>query len=165
MHAPDVAIRRGRREDFTAVMALLARAGAPVPPPDRAALRRFRRIATDLGSDFYVAEVGGELAGFVYITYARQLAGGAQARIESLLAAAERRAEIESRLLALAAERARKRACARLCWVPSPTGAISPAAAAAAGLRPGGTQYCRDCDGQDPSHAPPASHGQGAGGF
>ena len=46
-----VHIRRGRRTDFTAVMALLAASGGTVPVPDRATLRRFRQLVADLGGD------------------------------------------------------------------------------------------------------------------
>ncbi len=113
-------IRRGRRTDFTVVMRLLVASGVAVPPPDRASLRRFRRLAADLGADFYLALVDGTLAGLLHVTYARQLVSAPLARIDQLLVAAEwRRRGIGTALLAFARERARRRGCGSLaCAVP-----------------------------------------------
>jgi len=110
-----VHIRRGRRTDFTAVMNVLAASGVAVPPPDRATLRRFRNIVADLGTDLYLAMVDGTVAGFVHVTYARQLTVLPQARLDQLVvAAAFRRRGIGSALLAFARHRARRRGCADL---------------------------------------------------
>jgi GNAT superfamily N-acetyltransferase len=113
-----VRIRRGRRTDFTAVMHLLAASGVPVPPPERATLRRFRQIVADLGADFYLALVDGTLAGLVHVTYARQLPVLPAARLEQLVVAeAFRRRGIGTALLAFARQRARQRGCATLACV------------------------------------------------
>ena len=110
-----VRIRRGRRTDFTAVMQLLAASGTPVPSPERATLRRFRYLVADLGGDFYLALLEGELAGLVHVTYARQLAVPPAARVEQLVvAAARRRCGVGSALLRFAQQRARQRGCGTL---------------------------------------------------
>lgn len=115
MHDLRVRIRRGRRTDFTAVMNLLAASGVPVPPPDRATLRRFRHIVADLGADFYLALVDETLAGLVHVTYARQLTVPPQARLDQLVVAGSlRRRGIGSALLEFAQKRARRRGCATL---------------------------------------------------
>jgi GNAT superfamily N-acetyltransferase len=126
MTASRVRIRRGRRTDFTAVMHLLATSGVAVPPPDRATLRRFRNLVADLGVDFYCALVDGTLAGFVHVTYARQLTVPPGARLDQLLVAAPfRRQGIGAALLAFAQSRARQRGCGTFSYVV-PTNA-SPA--------------------------------------
>jgi len=65
-------------------MEILASSDLPVPPPDRATLRRFRHVVADLGSDFYVATIDERLVGVVHATYARQIATYPLARIELL---------------------------------------------------------------------------------
>jgi len=116
-----VQIRRGRRTDFTAVMALLAHSGIRVPPADRSTLRRFRLLVADLGTDFYVALVDGTMAGLVHVTYARQLTQGPAAALDRLVVAEAFRGQgIGSELLAFAQRRARKRGCATFsCVLPS----------------------------------------------
>jgi GNAT superfamily N-acetyltransferase len=118
-----VRIRRGRRTDFTAVMRLLAASGTAVPPPERITLRRFRHLVNDLGADFYLALVDGQLAGLVHVTYARQLAAAPAARIERLLVTATlRRGGIGTTLLRFAQQRARRRGCGTLsCVQPDPS--------------------------------------------
>jgi GNAT superfamily N-acetyltransferase len=141
-------IRRGRRTDFTAVMGLLAASGFPTPPPDRAALRRFRHIVADLGADFYLALVDGDLAGLVHVTYARELAMGQRAGLDQLLVAeAFRRRGIGTALLEFAQRRAQGRGC-RLLYC-----ALSRASAARrfltkAGLQPGGDWLLKELSNQ-----------------
>ena len=115
-----VHIRRGRRTDFTAVMALLAESGGAVPVPDRATLRRFRQLVADLGGDFYLALVDDAVVGLVHVTYARRLAAPPSAVLDQLvIAAPTRRRGIGSALLAFAEKRARQRGCAAFsCVVP-----------------------------------------------
>src|SRR5262249_30860791 len=79
--------RRGRRTDFVEIAGILAASEVPAPVPDRATLRRFRRIVSDLGADFYVALLDERLVGFVHVTYARQLAEAPRARVEALVVA------------------------------------------------------------------------------
>jgi len=119
-HMPEklLQIRRGRRTDFTDVMRLLAGSGLPVPPPDRATLRRFRHIVADLGSDFYLALMEGVLAGLVHVTYTRRLATLPDARLDQLIVAeAFRRRGVGSALWHFARERARRRGCDRVFCV------------------------------------------------
>jgi N-acetylglutamate synthase-like GNAT family acetyltransferase len=114
-----VRIRRGRRTDFMAVMQLLAASGAPVPPPDRATLRRFRHLVADLGADFYLALVDGALAGLLHVTYVRQLAAPPAARVEQLVVATVlRRGGIGASLLRFAQQRARQHGCGTLSCAP-----------------------------------------------
>jgi len=103
-------VRRARRTDFTAVMELLATTGTPVPPPDRATLRRFRNIVKDLGGDLYLAFRSDRLVGLVHATYCRQLAGPPLARIEQLVVRAEE-LSIVADLTAWISRRAAKRGC------------------------------------------------------
>jgi GNAT superfamily N-acetyltransferase len=106
-------IRRGRRTDFTATMAVLAASGVPVPPPDRATLHRFRNIVADLGADLYVALVDGVVAGVVHVTYNRRLTTAARAQIDLLCVTPEhRRRGVGSALLRFAHKRALGRGCA-----------------------------------------------------
>jgi len=139
-------IRRVRRTDFTAVMALLAASGVPVPPPERATLRRFRQLVADLGTDLYLASVDGALVGLVHVTYARQLAVAPRARVDQLLvAASHRRRGIGSALLAFAQGRARQRSCAALvCALPDDAPAAARRLLEKAGLQEHGTQFVRD---------------------
>lgn len=112
-------IRRTRRTDFTAVMGVRAASGTPVPPPDRITLRRFRQIVADLGGDFYVATVDDTLAGFVHVTYARQLARPPLAQLADLVVATPwRRQGVATALLAFVRRRARQRGCGTLVCVP-----------------------------------------------
>jgi len=115
MHPAPVTLRRARRTDFVAVMRVLASNDLPVPPPDRATLRRFRRLVADLGADFYVAVSEAQVVGFVHVSYTRQLAGAARARIETLAVHGECRGRgVGSALLELVCMRARRRTCAEL---------------------------------------------------
>ncbi len=123
MPAMRLHIRRSRRTDFTPVMALLAAAGVPVPAPDRANLRRFRSLVADLGTDFYLAEVDGTLAGLVHVAYARQLTVAPHAGVEQLLVAEPfRRRGIGTALLEFARRRAQHRGCTALCCTPTTPG-------------------------------------------
>jgi N-acetylglutamate synthase-like GNAT family acetyltransferase len=136
-----VRIRRGRRTDFTAVMRLLAASGTAVPPPERLTLRRFRSLVNDLSADFYLALVDGQLAGFVHVTYARQLAGAPSARIERLVVAdTQRRGGVGTALLHFAQQRARHRGCATLSCVP-PDSSVASRFLENGGLISAGTVY------------------------
>lgn len=152
MPGPRLQIRRGRRTDFTAVMRLLADSGVPVPPPDRATLRRFRNLVADLGTDFYLASVDGALAGLVHVTYARQLAVAPQARLDQLVVSdAARRHGVGTALLAFAQRRAQRRGCGTLaCAVPSDTPPFY-AFLERAGLRPAGTWFVQSVGAEGPA--------------
>jgi GNAT superfamily N-acetyltransferase len=149
MPDPRIRIRRGRRTDFTAVMHVLAGADTPLPPPDRATLRRFRNLVADLGGDFYVAAVDETLAGLVHVTYARQLRFLAAARLEQLLVAAPFRGRgVGSALLAFAQQRARRRGCATLACLPPPADVPVRAFLAKRGLIPMGECFVQRLDGE-----------------
>lgn len=110
-----VRCRRARRTDFIELVRVLAESARPVPPADHATLKRFRRLVSDLGADLYVAVDDERPVGFVHVTYARQLATAARARIEALVVTPQaRRRGTGSALLALAVERARRRGCERI---------------------------------------------------
>jgi len=115
MHPVPVRLRRARRTDFTAIMRILAGNGLPVPPPDRATLRRFRRLVSDLGTDLYVAVTGEQVVGFIHTTYTRQLTVQTRARVEALAVEKEfHRRGIGTSLVVLACQRARRRSCTDL---------------------------------------------------
>lgn len=128
MSDPRVQIRRGRRTDFTAVMRLLAASGIPMPPPDRAAVRRFRNLVADLGADFYLAWIEGTLAGLVHMTYTRQLTMPSRAQLDHLVVAdAFRGRGIGSALLAFAQRRAQRRGCIVCsCMLPTTAASVQP---------------------------------------
>ena len=101
---------------------MLTESGLAAPgEPDRATLRRFRRVVADLGSDLYVAETDGRPLGIVHMAYTRRLAGAPEAHLELLVVAPEaRRQGVGGALAALAAARARRRGCSALrCPVPA----------------------------------------------
>ena len=138
-------IRRSRRTDFVAVMRLLAASGVPVPAPDRATLRRFRRVVDDLGADFYLILVDGTLAGLVHVTYARQVAGAPRARLDQLVVAEPfRRRGIGAALLAFAQTRARRRGCGTLCCWRAPDHDAADLFLERAGLRAMGTWFVQE---------------------
>lgn len=108
-------IRRGRRTDFIAVMEILAASELPIPPADRATLRRFRNVVADLGCDLYVATIDERLVGVVHATYARQIVTYPLARIELLVVAPDvRRQGVGASLIRYIVTRARKRDCVGL---------------------------------------------------
>ena len=130
-------IRRGRRTDFTATMAVLAASGVPVPPPDRATLHRFRKIVADLGADFYVAVIDGDVAGLVHVTYSRRLTTAARAQLDMLCVAPEnRRRGIGSALLRFARKRATGRGCAFLAHDVDASDAAATRLLASHGMQP-----------------------------
>jgi GNAT superfamily N-acetyltransferase len=117
MLAGPITHRRGRRTDLFAVLSILAASELPTPAPDRATLRRFRRLIADLGSDFYVALLDERLVGFIHVTYARQLADTAHARVEALAVVPEARGRgVGSSLAVLARRRAERRGCHDLSY-------------------------------------------------
>jgi N-acetylglutamate synthase-like GNAT family acetyltransferase len=111
--------RRARRRDFTALTELFASCGFPIPDPNRSTLSRFRKIVADLGSDIYVATEREAIIGLVHTTYSRSLTAGTRAEVATLLVGPEhRRRGVGKALLALAHERARRRHCSELRYLP-----------------------------------------------
>lgn len=107
--------RRARRTDFDAIRTIVEASGLSAPALERTALRRFRRVVADLGADLYVAEVETRVIGVVHVTYARHLAGPAEAQLALLAVAPEvRRQGVGRGLVALAAARAQRRGCGAL---------------------------------------------------
>jgi GNAT superfamily N-acetyltransferase len=107
-------LRRARRSDFDAIWTLLIQRGSAAPgEPDRATLRRFRRVIADLGADLYVAVADDRPLGLVHVTYARRLAGPPEARLELLVAGPPGASgdDTARALMALATDRARRRGC------------------------------------------------------
>ena len=95
-------------------MEILASCEMPLPPADRATLRRFRHIVADLGNDLYVATVDERLVGVVHASYARQVTTYPLARIELLAVAPPlRRQGVGAALVRHIEDRARQRACVR----------------------------------------------------
>jgi GNAT superfamily N-acetyltransferase len=90
-----------------------------MPPADRVTLRRFRRLVAEQGADVYVALSDDQAVGFIHVTYARQLAGAARARIEALVVRGPQAQAAGRLLLDLAVRRARKRGCAGFYWLPA----------------------------------------------
>ena len=112
MLAGPIRHRRGRRTDVVAILRILAASELPTPLPDRATLRRFRRVVADLGNDLYVATQAEHLIGFVHVSYARQIAGGPRARVEALVVTPEARGRgVGASLAELARRRAERRGC------------------------------------------------------
>jgi len=104
-------IRRGKRVDFTAVIALVQRTEGREWPPEKALVRLFRRLVSDLGYDLYVAEQNGEVCGVVMVGYRRLLIqGGLCAMLDGVITV-ESGGEIGQRLITFAKERARKKGC------------------------------------------------------
>jgi GNAT superfamily N-acetyltransferase len=117
MAAGSIRHRRGRRTDLFAILGVLAASELPTPVPDRATLRRFRRLIADLGNDLYVALLEERLVGFLHVSYARQLAAAARARVEALVVAPEARGRgVGSSLAELARRRAERRGCHDLSY-------------------------------------------------
>lgn len=107
-----IKIRRGKRTDFPALLALL-------PPgqrkgPTKTQVRHWRRLATDLRHDFYVAEQEGVLLGIVLVCYVRSLRHYGWDALLDLVVSPVNACHIEQRLLAFAKARARKRGCRTL---------------------------------------------------
>jgi len=113
----DFRVRRVRRTDLRAIVRLLEATGLPVPPGDRAGLRRFRNIVADLGCDFDVAESRNGVRGFVHLTYSRDLRIGNRAQILALVPDSP---EVRGALLNAATQRAIRRRCHDLTVAPGP---------------------------------------------
>ena len=147
-----VQIRRARRTDFTGVMQLLATSAVPVPPPERATLRRFRNLVNDLGTDFYLALVDGALVGLVHVTYARQLSVAPLARLEQLLVVEPfRRRGIGRMLLRFGEQRARKRGCgAIVCEAAAAASGATHRFFEQAGFRPTGASWRQSLHAREP---------------
>jgi hypothetical protein len=107
-----VTIRRGRRTDLPALLALLH--AEPSATIDKAQTRHWRRLASDPGLDFYIAERDGAIQGALLVCYIRALrAQGWQGILDVAFAPPSTR-ELEQEILNFAKARARKRGCRQL---------------------------------------------------
>ena len=132
----EVAIRRVRRTDFTAVCRLAANADLPVPAPERATLRRFRRMVADLGSDLYVASENSRPVGFIHVSYTRDLLSGCRGYLVALLSERESIGEL---LLRTANDRAKRRGCQSITVIPGPwTSSVGEITGLGSGTNAGG---------------------------
>jgi N-acetylglutamate synthase-like GNAT family acetyltransferase len=104
-------IRRGKRVDFAAVMALVQRGEEREWPSEKALVRLFRRLVSDLGYDLYVAERDGQVCGVVMVGYRRLLVQGGLCAVLDGVITTETGGEIEQQLIAFAQERAHKKGC------------------------------------------------------
>lgn len=110
-------LRRVRRADFEQIRALTEAMKLEPPSADRAALRRFRNIVGDLGSDFDVAVSPRALHGFVHLAYARDLLAGNRAQLLALVGDSR---DVRRMLFARAIDRAGRRQCRDLTAVGGP---------------------------------------------
>src|SRR5262249_47440955 len=107
-----VKIRRGKRTDSPALPGLL-------PPPARGGarkeqIRHWRRLASDPGLDFYIAEQEGTVRGMVLICYIRELSHPGWQAVLDVIAPLSADDGIAQALLDFGKERARRRGCRRL---------------------------------------------------
>ena len=110
-------IRRGRRTDLSACQTLLF-PDAAGEEGRKAEVRHWRRLARDPALDFYVAQHDGLLQGMILVSYVRRLRrSGWLAVVDSAVLPAAP-AQVGQALLSFAKERARKRACPSLVWLP-----------------------------------------------
>ena len=116
MQHDSVKIRRGKRTDFPALLALVA----PADPAaaTKAQARHWRRLASDPAHDFYVAEQEDTLRGMVLVSYVRGLRHYGWQAILDVVFPSPAVCAISQTLLDFAKARARKRGCRHLfVWV------------------------------------------------
>ncbi|BCJ35100.1 N-acetyltransferase [Actinocatenispora thailandica] len=114
----DLTVRRARREDVTALVALIAAdqlgAGRETPDDPAPYLAAFAAIDADPNQYLAVAELNGEPIGTLQLTYLPGLShrGGWRAQIEAVrIAEAHRGSGLGSALIEWAIGRARERGC------------------------------------------------------
>jgi N-acetylglutamate synthase-like GNAT family acetyltransferase len=111
-----IKIRRGKRTDFPALLALLP--SARHTAPTKTQVRHWRRVASDLRHDFYVAEQEGVVLGMVLVCYIRTLTQERWHALLDIVVSPVNACHIGQKLLAFAKARARKRGCRTLfAWV------------------------------------------------
>lgn len=112
MYAGSVKIRRGRRTDLPGLMALL-KPEAPIHI-DKTQTRHWRRLASDPGLDFYIAEHEGAVLGALLMCYIRTLRQQGWQAILEVAVTATSPGELGLALVSFAKMRARKRGCRQL---------------------------------------------------
>ncbi len=110
-------IRRGKRTDLAACQTVLF--------PDtsdeewhKAEVRHWRRLARDPALDFYVAQHGSVLQGMILVSYIRRLRRSSWQAIVDIAVLPSAPAQVGQALLNVAKERAKKRACPSVVWLP-----------------------------------------------
>ncbi len=112
-------IRRGRRTDIIAFQALLL-PDASGEEWSKAEVRHWRRLARDPALDFYVAQHDGVLHGMVLVSYVRRLRHHGWLAVLDIALLPSTPANVGKELLNFAKERAHKRACLSVVWLPYP---------------------------------------------
>jgi hypothetical protein len=112
MHKSAIKIRRGRRTDFPALQKLFS-SGMPALA-DKAQVRHWRRLASDPGLDFYVAEQDGAILGALLVCYVRVLREPGWQAILDMASLMPSVCSLGPLLVNFAKARARKRGCRQL---------------------------------------------------
>ena len=110
-------IRRGRRTDLSACQMMLF----PDTADDegrKAEVRHWRRLARDPALDFYVAQHNDVLQGMILVSYIRSLRRSGWLAVVDLAVLSSAPAQVGQALLDFAKERAKKRACPSIVWLP-----------------------------------------------
>lgn len=112
-------IRRGRRTDLIACQTMLF--------PDtsdeewhKAEVRHWRRLTRDPALDFYVAQHDGVLQGMILVNYIRRLRRSGWLAVVDIAVLPSASVQVGQALLSFAKERAQKRACPSVVWLPFP---------------------------------------------
>jgi N-acetylglutamate synthase-like GNAT family acetyltransferase len=112
MHAEPVKIRRGKRTDLPALAALLKPEASALI--DKVQTRHWRRLASDPGLDFYIAEHDGTILGALLVCYIRTLRKQGWQAILDVALTVTSPCGLGLALVRFAKMRARKRGCRQL---------------------------------------------------
>jgi N-acetylglutamate synthase-like GNAT family acetyltransferase len=112
MHDGAIKIRRGKRTDLPALLALL-KPGTP-QGNNKAQLSHWRRLASDPRLDFYVAEQDGALCGALLVCYVRLIREYGWRALLDIASVSPFSCTLEQELLNFAKARARQRGCRQL---------------------------------------------------
>jgi N-acetylglutamate synthase-like GNAT family acetyltransferase len=107
-----VTIRRGKRTDFPLLLQLLA--PTALQERDKAQVRHWRRVASSLLHDFYVAEQEGTVCGMVLVSYIRSLTSQGWRAILDFVAPVSALDNVGLLLLTFAKTRAQQRGCQQI---------------------------------------------------
>ena len=110
-------IRRGRRTDLSDCQTMLF-PGTADAEWHKAEVRHWRRLARDPALDFYVAQHADVLQGMILISYIRRLHRPGWLAVLDLAVLPSAPTQVGQALLDFAKERARKRACPSVVWLP-----------------------------------------------
>ena len=110
-------IRRGRRTDLSACQTILF-PGTSDEEWRKTEVRHWRRLARDPALDFYVARQDDELQGMILVSYIRRLRQAGWLAVVDIALFPAASVQVGPALLDFAKERARKRACPSVVWLP-----------------------------------------------